>query len=76
MEQDVITMQEIFTFTKAGLTEGGAVMGMFKATGVRPKCSDQLKTAGHPMPMDMFEHVHYVNMAAPSSPALTAGGWR
>ena len=76
MEQDVITMQEIFTFTKAGLTEGGAVMGMFKATGVRPKCSDQLKTAGHPMPMDMFEHVHYVNMAAPSSPALKAGGWR
>jgi pilus assembly protein CpaF len=76
MEQDVITMQEIFTFTKSGLTDTGAVMGAFKATGVRPKCSDQLKTAGHALPMEMFEHVHHINMAAPTRPSSMAGGWR
>jgi pilus assembly protein CpaF len=62
MEQDVITMQEIFGFTKTGLDAAGKVMGMFKATGVRPKCSEQLGLAGFPLPMDMFEHVHRVNM--------------
>jgi pilus assembly protein CpaF len=62
MEQDVITMQEIFTFTKSGMDAAGKVMGTFKATGVRPKCAEQLGLAGFPLPMDMFEHVHRVNM--------------
>jgi pilus assembly protein CpaF len=62
MEQDVITMQEIFSFQKTGLDKDGRVMGMFKATGIRPKCADVLALAGHPMPMDLFEHSHPVNM--------------
>jgi pilus assembly protein CpaF len=56
MEQEVITMQEIFQFHKSGLTPDGRVIGMFRATGVRPKCSDMLATVGCPLPMDMFEH--------------------
>ena len=60
MEQDVITMQEIFTFKKTGIDDTGKVIGAFRATGIRPKCADQLATAGHPLPMDMFEHVHPV----------------
>jgi pilus assembly protein CpaF len=60
MEQDVITMQEIFAFNKTGIAEDGTVIGAFRATGIRPKCSDLLATAGHPLPMDMFEHVHPV----------------
>jgi len=64
MEQDVITMQEIFGFQKTGLDKDGRVMGSFKATGIRPKCADLLALAGHPLPMDMFEHVHPVNMPA------------
>jgi pilus assembly protein CpaF len=60
MEQDVITMQEIFAFKKTGIAEDGRVIGAFRATGIRPKCSDQLATAGFPLPMDMFEHVHPV----------------
>jgi len=62
MEQDVITMQDIFTFTKSGLDAAGKMMGVFKASGIRPKCSDQLATAGYPLPMDMFEHEHRVGM--------------
>jgi pilus assembly protein CpaF len=62
MEQDVITMQEIFSFTKTGLDQAGKMMGVFKASGIRPKCAEQLATAGYPLPMDMFEHEHRVGM--------------
>jgi pilus assembly protein CpaF len=64
MEQDVITMQEIFGFAKTGANEAGKVVGAFKATGVRPKCSDLLTIAGYPLPMEMFEHVHHVGRPA------------
>jgi pilus assembly protein CpaF len=57
MEQDVITMQDIFLFEKTGLGATGKVSGRFRATGIRPKCNDRLAAAGHPLPMDMFEHV-------------------
>ena len=60
MEQDVITMQELFTFTKTGVDRDGRVTGTFRATGIRPKCAERLATAGFPLPMDMFEHVHHV----------------
>jgi pilus assembly protein CpaF len=55
MEGDVITMQEIFTFEKLGVTEEGKVLGRFRATGVRPKCCERLKASGINLPMDMFE---------------------
>jgi pilus assembly protein CpaF len=60
MEQDVITMQEIFTFQKTGITSDGRVLGTFRATGVRPKCSEALATVGCQLPMDMFEHRQHV----------------
>ena len=62
MEQDVITMQDIFTFNKTGIDKSGKVVGAFRATGIRPKCADLLAIAGHPLPMDMFDHVHQVGM--------------
>jgi pilus assembly protein CpaF len=55
MEGDVITMQEIFMFEKLGMTQDGKVIGRFKATGVRPKVAERLKTAGVHLPSDMFE---------------------
>jgi pilus assembly protein CpaF len=61
MEQDVITMQEIFTFQQAGINPAGQVVGRFRATGIRPRCADRLATAGVPLPMDMFSHTHPVN---------------
>ncbi len=62
MEQDVITMQEIFVFEKTGVTEAGKVAGHFRATGIRPKCAEKLITAGFKLPTEMFEHTHHVNM--------------
>ncbi len=55
MEGDVITMQEIFAFEKIGMTQDGKVIGRFKATGVRPKVAERLKTGGIHLPTDMFE---------------------
>jgi pilus assembly protein CpaF len=55
MEGDVITMQDIFTFEKMGMTQDGKVIGRFRATGVRPKMAERLKAAGIHLPSDMFE---------------------
>jgi pilus assembly protein CpaF len=62
MEQDVITMQEIFVFEKTGINEAGKTVGQFRATGIRPKCAEKLITSGFKLPTEMFEHVHGVNM--------------
>ena len=50
-------MQEIFLFEKAGVTADGKVIGKFRATGVRPKACERLKTAGIHLAPDMFEGV-------------------
>ena len=60
MEQDTITMQDIFLFERSGMNRDGKVMGRFRATGVRPKCAERLSTMGIHLPFDMFEHVHLV----------------
>jgi pilus assembly protein CpaF len=57
MEGDVITMQDIFSFEKVGLSQEGKVIGRFRATGVRPKACERLKTAGVHLAADMFEGV-------------------
>ncbi len=56
MEQGVVTMQDIFLFERHGVTADGHVTGMFRATGIRPKCAQALSTAGFMMAADMFEH--------------------
>jgi pilus assembly protein CpaF len=57
MEGDIITMQDIFVFEKAGLTQEGKVAGRFRATGVRPKCAERLRAAGIVLPPNMFDGV-------------------
>jgi pilus assembly protein CpaF len=61
MEQDVITMQDIYLFERKGLLPDGRVSGQFRATGIRPKCASALATAGFVMPAEMFEHRLQVN---------------
>src|ERR1017187_4078561 len=57
MEQDIITLQDIFLFEKTGITESGRVRGRFRATGIRPKFYDRLKTCGITLPTQMFQTV-------------------
>jgi len=61
MEQDVIAMQEIFTFEQSGIDGAGKVIGRFRATGIRPKCADRIAATGRTLPMAMFSHIHPVN---------------
>jgi len=55
MEGDIITMQEIFLFEKTGVTPDGAVQGHFRATGIRPKFVQRLRSFGVNVRDDMFE---------------------
>jgi pilus assembly protein CpaF len=54
MEQDIVTMQEIFSFKRAGIDENGHVIGHFEATGVRPKFADRLRSHGVELPSSLF----------------------
>jgi len=60
MEGEVITMQDIFLFDRSGVGPDGKVCGRFRATGIRPKCSDRLVSAGVHLPADLFEHVRVI----------------
>jgi pilus assembly protein CpaF len=53
-------MQDIFVFDSQGLTADGRVRGRFRATGIRPRCAERLANAGHPLPLNLFEHVKVV----------------
>ena len=60
MERDIITMQDIFMFERTGIQANGRIAGRFRATGIRPKCSERLATAGIRLPPETFEHVQQV----------------
>jgi pilus assembly protein CpaF len=60
MEGDVITVQDLFMFERTGLSPTRKVMGRFRASGIRPKCSEKLAASGFHLPMEMFEQVEYV----------------
>ena len=55
MEGDVVTMQEIFAFRQTGISSDGRVLGHFRATGIRPKFIDRLRTYGLIMPDEIFD---------------------
>src|SRR5580765_4289737 len=55
MEGDVICMQDIFSFERAGIDESGKVRGVFKATGMRPHFAERLATGGSRLRASLFE---------------------
>jgi len=55
MESDIITMQEIYRFTRTGVDAQGRVLGHFEATGVRPKLMSRLEAWGFKLPETMFQ---------------------
>ncbi|MFZ0936796.1 MAG: CpaF family protein [Bryobacteraceae bacterium] len=61
MEQDIITLQDIFLFEKTGISESGRVLGRFRATGIRPKFYERLKACGIILPQQMFQTVVEIN---------------
>jgi pilus assembly protein CpaF len=54
MEQETITMQEIFYFEKTGLDQNGKVLGGFRPSGIRPKFMERMIRSGVHLPTDLF----------------------
>ena len=46
MEQDVISMQEIFRFRRRGVDKDGMIRGDFEATGIRPQLMEVVSARG------------------------------
>jgi len=55
MEGDIITLQEIFTFEQTGVAQDGAVLGHYKATGIRPKFVERLRMRGIALSEELFD---------------------
>ncbi|MHA1165649.1 MAG: CpaF family protein, partial [Alphaproteobacteria bacterium] len=55
MEGPVVQMQEIFKFERTGTEEDGTIIGEFRATGVRPKFLDEIKSHGIEIPGEYFD---------------------
>ena len=61
MESDIITMQDIFTFARRGVSANGKVVGTFRPSGIRPKFLEKLRVAGIVLPQELFEDVTEVS---------------
>jgi pilus assembly protein CpaF len=57
MEGETATTQDLFVFEKTGITPDGRVTGRFRATGVRPKFYERLRSAGFVLPAEVFQTV-------------------
>jgi pilus assembly protein CpaF len=55
MEQDIITINEIFAYRQQGIDANGRAHGHFEATGIRPRFMDKLAAAGMRLPLEMFQ---------------------
>ncbi len=56
MEEDIVSMQDVFVFEKQGVSPDGRVLGSFTATGIRPKFAERLKASGINVPGSWFDH--------------------
>ncbi len=55
MEDDVVSMQDVFLFEKQGVSPEGRTLGTFTPTGIRPKFAEKLHASGIVLPPNMFE---------------------
>jgi len=53
MDEDVISMQDIFRFTRTGIDSEGRVLGGFGAASLRPRILDRLTDLGLEMPPEL-----------------------
>jgi pilus assembly protein CpaF len=61
MEENVISMQEIFTFNRKGIGPDGRVVGIFQPSHIRPKFLEQLRVSGIFLSPTMFEQTMEVS---------------
>src|SRR6266480_2319506 len=56
MEEDVITMHDVFRFVRNGVDDQGRVVGRFTASGIRPHLLERLDDLGLEMPAELQAH--------------------
>jgi len=61
MEENVISMQEIFTFQKRGIGPNGRVIGVFTPSRIRPQFLERLRVSGIVLPPSLFDKETQVN---------------
>ena len=64
MEEEVITMQEVFRFVQTGIDGEGRVMGRFTPTGIRPRIIEKLDELGLALPAEIAPIFHETVRAA------------
>ncbi|MFA6449610.1 MAG: CpaF family protein [bacterium] len=57
MENDIITLQDIFKFERTGVDDEGNILGFLQPTGIVPKFVEQFKAAGIKMPLSVFQKI-------------------
>lgn len=55
MEENIISMQEIFSFQRKGIGADGKVLGVFRPTRIRPRFLEKIQLAGIQLPPSVFE---------------------
>jgi len=55
MEQDLITMQDVFSFARKGVGSDGKIVGTFQPSRIRPQFLERIRSAGVALPAGLFE---------------------
>jgi pilus assembly protein CpaF len=55
MDQDVVSMQDIYRFEKRGIGINGRVLGRFYSTGVTPRFAEKIVASGIPVSPSLFD---------------------
>ena len=61
MDEDVVSMQDIFTFTRKGIGADGRMVGLFQPSRIRPRFLERLRVCGIILPQETFERPMEVN---------------
>jgi pilus assembly protein CpaF len=61
MEENIVSMQDIFTFSRKGVGPDGKVIGTFQPSRIRPKFLERLRISGIFLSPGLFEHPMEVN---------------
>jgi pilus assembly protein CpaF len=56
MDEDVVSMQDVFLFEKRGIGLNGRVLGRFHATGVMPRFAEKIKASGISVSPSLLDH--------------------
>jgi pilus assembly protein CpaF len=55
MDEDVVSMQDIFTFVRKGIGANGRLIGAFQPSRIRPRFLERLRLSGIILPQETFE---------------------